>query len=145
VTHTYTFGTVFPTTVAIIDYPENYQGVMSTTCAYSDGSCFVFPNQRRVVTISTLSTSTTTLVITALNNGIYVQPPSTISFVVSSDTTSTLNKFSVVHSPFNTLQTILSSGNPTAIDIINVQTIGGVFLRNYWNTVKIDLTGIFTN
>lgn len=39
----------------------------------------------------------------------------------------------------------LLGGAPNTFTITNTQNSGNVFLRNYWNTVKMEIDGLFSN
>jgi hypothetical protein len=73
VAHTFTFNTQ-TVTAAMLDYPENYDDVMTHSCTNALGKCIVFPNQKRVVVVPTAATSLSSLQLLAMNNGMYVSP-----------------------------------------------------------------------
>lgn len=63
--------------IIYIVYPENYNGIMSSSCTISGHTCYAFPT-RNWITIypgSTLS-GMVTLTLQGMNNGYYIQPSS---------------------------------------------------------------------
>lgn len=56
-------------------YPINYQGVMPLECI-SGTTCLVFPEQRRVLTMFDPPVYSAQLILSNMNNGIYLQPES---------------------------------------------------------------------
>jgi hypothetical protein len=73
VAHTFTFNTQ-TVTAAMLDYPENYDNLMTHSCSNAIGKCIVFPNQKRVVVVPAVATSLSTLQLLTMNNGMYVSP-----------------------------------------------------------------------
>jgi hypothetical protein len=132
-THAYTF-TPINMLSTFIKYPENYQGVMSPTCTPTS-TCLVFPIQRKVVAIS-LGAAASSLNVNGMTNGIYIVPDQLIDMKVASSTN--LDKYTIVHQPLTTRQVMPLLGNAaTTFTITNTQNAGAIFLRNYWNTVKM--------
>lgn len=62
--------------VIYIVYPENFQGVMPSTCSASGYTCYAFPTPRWIVLIpsSAIAASSITITLaTYMNNGYYTQ------------------------------------------------------------------------
>jgi hypothetical protein len=143
--HIYTFNSIALYS-SFIKYPENYQDVMPLVCT-GTGSCLVFPKQRKVVTIES-NAAITTLTLSGMTNGIYIKPVNNIDLKLASSTI--LHKYQIVHPLLlerNYMPAIgsASTGTPlNTFDIINTQNSNNIFLRNYWNTVKIKITGLFS-
>lgn len=81
ITHTFAFtstATISTNDVIYIFYPENFQGVMPSTCAASNYNCYAFPKPRWIVlipttTIVTGSGSVSINLVTYMNNAYYLQ------------------------------------------------------------------------
>ena len=131
---------------AYIKYPENYQDVMPLTCSTSlaGASCLIFPKQRTVVVYAEPGVSTGALSVQGMTNGIYIQPNDKIEIKVGS--LSNVNKYQLTH-PVLVERDYqpLAGGAVNMFDIINTQNSGNIFLRNYWNTVKMEIYGLFTS
>lgn len=140
-THSYTFNSINLRT-AFIKYPENYDKVMAVTCT-SPNTCLVFPKQRKVVRVST-GAAATSMAINGMTNGIYVVPQQTIDFKLAS--TTNVHKYTIVHQPLTTrtIMPLLSNAVNT-FTITNTQNTGAIFLRNYWNTVRMEIKGLYTS
>lgn len=71
-----------------------------------------------------------------MTNGIYVFPEKYINLKLA--TTTSLEKYLVNHGVLNTRKTMpLNSDAANTFTITNTQNSNNVFLRNYWNTVKM--------
>lgn len=66
---------------------------MPVTCT-SGSICLIFPKQRKVVTVEA-GTSTTTLAVNGMTNGIYIQPDDSIDLKLASSTN--LDKYQILH------------------------------------------------
>ena len=142
VKHTYTF-TSRTYSASIIDYPENYNNVMTTSCTISTGKCIVFPKQRRVVVIITTPAASGILILLSMVNGMYVNPMS--AFInLAIYTSSTLDIYNVYHNNLTTILKNYVSGINNYMTITPTQS-PNVFLRNYMNTAIIKLYGLYTD
>jgi hypothetical protein len=116
---------------------------MAITCT-SVNTCLVFPKQRKIVTYQPTPAFTTSFLISGLVNGIYVLPQTMIDLKLSSPTN--LDKYIVDHGYLLTRQYIPALGYaPNTFKITNMQGPGTIFLRNFWNVVKMEITGLFTS
>ena len=65
-------------------YPENYDTIMPLECTESGGGiCLIFPNQKRILSLYDTPTTTDTILLSGMNNGIYLQPYSEFFDVVA--------------------------------------------------------------
>jgi hypothetical protein len=116
---------------------------MPFTCASTAGNCLVFPIQRLVV-VKAAGAALATLVLTAMVNGIYVLPTQTFDMRLVSSTR--VDKYQVMHGSLTTLTTMpLLASAANTFTIVNTQNTGAIFLRNYWNTVQMQIKGLFTD
>lgn len=116
---------------------------MPFTCASTAGNCLVFPIQRLVV-VKAAGAAVTSLLLTTMVNGIYVLPTQNFDMRLVSSTN--IDKYQVVHGSLTTLMTIpLLASAANTFTIVNTQNTGAIFLRNYWNTVQMQIKGLFTN
>lgn len=109
---------------------------MPITCT-TTSTCLVFPKQRKIVNFAlTPAAGTTSLSINGLNNGIYVLPQNLINMKLSSPTN--LDRYVIDHGYLATRKVIppLSNASNT-FTITNLQGPGNIFLRNFWNIVKM--------
>lgn len=115
---------------------------MSATCT-STSTCLIFPNQRKVVTVEP-GTSKSSLAISGMTNGIYIVPDLKIDMKLASATK--LDKYTIIHPPLTTRKVMpLLSNTANSFTITNTQNTGAIFLRNYWNTVKMEIEGLYTS
>ncbi len=57
-----------------------------------------------------------------------------------------LDKYTIVHQPLTTRQDMpLLAFAANTFVITNTQNSGAIFLRNYWNTVKMEIQGLYTS
>ncbi len=66
---------------------------MPLTCT-TGGTCLIFPQQRKVVTVEA-GTSVSSLAVNAMTNGIYVQAQNPLDVKLAS--TTNLDKYSIIH------------------------------------------------
>lgn len=139
------------TTDAIyIVYPENFQGVMPSTCQASNYYCYAFSLTRWIVLIPTTSviagsgTLTITLSGGYMNNAYYSQAFSeNFLLTVSRGSGASLaDTYEILQTPHVTIKRSLSTGTGTSMDIETTQT-SGIWLRNYANTAIFSLHRIF--
>ena len=140
--HVYTFNSIALYS-SLIKYPENYQDVMPLICTRTGGSCLVFPRQRKVVTIEG-NVALTTLKLSGMTNGIYIQPVDKIDMKLASLTN--LAKYQIIHPLLveRNYMPVIGAAALNTFDIVNTQNSNNIFLRNYWNTVRITITGLFS-
>ena len=116
---------------------------MPQSCTFAAGKCIIFPQQKRVVIMVTSPVSIASFTISAMNNGMYVNPISQyIQLTICSS--STVDYYNVYH---NYLTTIIKN---YVTSVMNYMTITptqspNLFLRNYMNTAIIRLYGLFTD
>jgi len=57
-----------------------------------------------------------------------------------------LDKYTIIHPPLTerTVMPLLANALNT-FTITNTQNSGQIFLRNYWNTVKMEIQGLYTS
>jgi hypothetical protein len=97
--------------------------------------CLIFPKQRKVVTVE-VGTAISTLAINGMTNGIYIQPIANINLKLASSTN--LDKYQIVHPVLLERNYMpLNGGAVNTFTITNTQNSNNIFLRNYWNTVKM--------
>jgi hypothetical protein len=140
--HTYTFTSI-ALSAAFIKYPENYQAVMPLSCVRTGNTCLVFPKQRKIVTVES-GASILSILVSGMTNGIYIQAMNNIELTVASS--NSLVKYQIVH-PLMAERNYMPVIGATALNtfsIIPTQNSNNVFLRNYWNTVKLQFTGLFS-
>ena len=117
---------------------------MPLNCAVAGGTCLIFPKQRKVVTVTPPAIGITSLLVTGLTNGIYVLPQMLIDLKVASSTN--LDKYPVYHDYLTTRQVMPDNAMaPNTFVITNTQNSGQIYLRNYWNTVKMEIDGLYTS
>lgn len=130
-------------TAAFLNYPENYQDVMTHTCIHPSGKCIVFPRQRRVVVIPSTALTVSSFTLNNMTNGIYLNPISNyINLTVLS--TSNIDIYNTIHHNLTTITDNYLNGTPTVMVISPTQN-PFVFLRNYMNIAVIELYGLYTN
>ena len=78
------------------------------------------------------------------HNGIYILPVNKIDLKLASATN--LDKYQIVHPLLveRNYMPVIGVAALNTFDIINTQNSNNIFLRNYWNTVKIQITGLFS-
>ncbi len=99
------------------------------------GTCLIFPKQRKVVTVEA-GAGVSSLAVNGMTNGIYIQAQNNLDVKLASSTN--LDKYSIVHPLM--LERNYMPLNAAAVNtftITNTQNSNNVFLRNYWNTVKM--------
>ena len=129
-----------------IKYPDNYDTVMPLQCSESTGDpCLVFPVQKRVLVLLDSLPTTPSLILTGMNNGIYVQPNLLDIGLLALTTTNEAWSYEIPHGNLTTRQTVplLSSSPATWMTITPTQT-PNIFLRDYMNTVSINLYGLYS-
>ena len=116
---------------------------MALNCT-STSICLVFPKQRKVVNFAMTPTTTTSLLINGLTNGIYVLPQNLLNFKLSSPTK--LDRYIIDHGHLATRKIMpLLSNAANTFTITNMQGPGNIFLRNFWNIVKMEIKGLYTS
>lgn len=141
VNHVFSFNSRTLTGV-LLDYPENYDFVMTHTCIFTSGKCIVFPKQKRVVAIPSTPTTLSSLTLSNMTNGIHLNPLS--QFInLTTFSSSTIDHYNTYHNNLTTIKTNYFTATPTEMLIFPTQN--NVFLRNYMNTARFELKGLFTN
>lgn len=141
VSHTFT---LLPDTYSAVffRYPENYNTFMPLKCGETIANdCLIFPTQKRVLSMLP-NAATSSITLTGMNNGIYLQPGS-VYFDVLALTPTSANFYEIPHNNLTTRRQIPATGAPTWMTITPTQT-PGIFLRNYMNTVTIQLYGLYS-
>ena len=116
---------------------------MPVTCT-TGNICLIFPKQRKVVTVET-GVSVTNLAVNGMANGIYVLPVNNIDLKLASS--NSLAKYQIVHPRLleRNYMPVIGAAAVNTFNIINTQNSNSIFLRNYWNTVRIEIVGLFTS
>lgn len=146
VNHVFTFTAVSPilaNQAIYIVYPENYNTLMPLTCTAGAHKCFVFPTRNwvTVVTTSAIAAGSVTLTLSGMNNGYYLSPLS-LYFRVTLAHGAPGELILIPHNSLVTLQRNPLTNTATVMTITPTQT-PNIFLRNYMNTVVIQLTRLW--
>jgi hypothetical protein len=150
-THTFvlTLTAALATTDAIyIVYPENFQGVMPSTCTVANYICYVFPTRRWVVLLPTapVLTGQITLSITSMNNPYYAQPYSLYFKVTVARAAAIGDVYYITQPPFTPVSySYVNSSQATSFSVASTQTPNNMYLRNYANSVIFTINNIFSD
>lgn len=151
ITHKFIFtstATISTNDVIYIFYPENFQGVMPSTCAASNFNCYAFPKPRWIVLIPTTTIisgagSVTINLVTYMNNAYYLQAyTENIILTVSRGSGGLGDVYNILQNPHITIKRSLTSGTATSMTISTTQT-PNIWLRNYANTAIFLLDNLF--
>lgn len=146
-THQITLTASIGTSDAIyIVYPENFQGVMPSTCSASNYNCYAFPTPRWIVLIptTTISSGSNNIVLSStMNNAYYTQAyTQNIVITVTRSSGATADLYNELQSPFITIKRSRTNSVATSMTIATTQT-PSIWLRNYANTAIFTLGNIF--
>lgn len=151
ITHTFQFtatSTIGTNDVIYFFYPENFQGLMPSTCAATNYNCYAFPSPRWIVLIPTTtvisgSGTLTINLVTYMNNAYYLQAYSQYIVVkVNRGSGGLADVYNILQNPFTTIKRSITSGTATYMTISTTQT-PNIWLRNYANTAIFDLDNLF--
>ena len=152
ITHTIRFlttATIGTSDVIYIEYPENFRGLMPSTCSASGYNCYAFPSPRWIVLIPTGNVisgvgNLTITLSTYMNNAYYAQPYSLyIKVTVSRSSVAVADVYNILQNPFTTIKSSRTSGTSTSMTITSTQTPNNIWLRNYANTAIFQLDNLF--
>lgn len=122
ITHTFQFqatASIGTNDVIYIVYPENFQGVMPSTCSASNYNCYAFPKPRWIVLIPTTtvigSSGTLTISLTTyMNNAYYLQAyTQNIVVTVSRGSGGNADVYNILQNPFITIKRSTTSNTAT--------------------------------
>lgn len=115
---------------------------MPLQCASGGTYCLIFPTQRRVLSINDPAVSINQIVLSSMNNGIYLQPLLKKLDLVGITSTH-IKRYDIQHEPLHTRKRIPRLPAPNTMTITPTQT-PNYFLRNYMNTATIEIYGLYS-